>query len=88
MRERLGESGSRHRPSVVAKGFAVLGLVLVLAGGAALALGVAADRSWEKVTGIVVLVLGLACVRAYRWIRRARLMAQLGRDLHGRDRPA
>ena len=75
--------GSRHRPSAVAKVFAVLGLVLVLGGGAALAHGVAADRPWEKVTGIVGLVLGLACVRAYRWIRRARVMAQLGRDLHG-----
>ena len=68
---------------MVAKVFAVLGLVLVVGGGAALAHGVAADRSWEKVTGIVGLVLGLACVRAYRWIRRARVMAQVGRDLHG-----
>ncbi len=75
--------GSRRRPSVVAKVFAVLGLVLVVGGGAALAHGVAADRSWEKVTGIVGVVLGLACVRAYRWIRRARVMAQIGRDLHG-----
>ncbi len=75
----------RHQPSSVARILAVLGLVLVLGGGAALALGVAADRSWQKVTGIVVLVLGLACVRAYRWIRRARLMGQVGRDLHGPD---
>ena len=75
----------RHRPSAMAKVLVVLGLLLVLGGGAALALGVAADRSWEKVTGILVLVLGLACVRAYRWIRRAQLMAQVGRDLHGPD---
>jgi uncharacterized membrane protein HdeD (DUF308 family) len=79
------DGDGRYRPSAVAKVFPVLGLVLILGGGAALALGVAADRSWEKVTGIVVLVLGLACVRAYRWTRRARLMAQLGRDLHGPD---
>jgi hypothetical protein len=77
------DGDGHHRPSVVAKVFAVLGLVLVLGGGAALAHGGAADRSWEKVTGIVGLVLGLACVRAYRWIRRARVMAQIGRDLHG-----
>ena len=75
----------RHRSSEVAKVLVVLGVVLVVGGGAALAHGVAADRSWEKVTGIVGLVLGLACVRAYRWIRRARLMAQVGRDLHGPD---
>ena len=67
----------------MAKALVLVGLVLALGGGAALAQGVAADQSWEKVTGIVVLVLGLACVRAYRWIRRARLMAQVGRDLHG-----
>jgi uncharacterized membrane protein HdeD (DUF308 family) len=77
--------GSRHQPSAVEKVLVVLGFVLVLGGGAALAHGVAADRSWEKVTGIVVLVLGLAFVRTYRWIRRAQLMAQLGRDLHGPD---
>ena len=80
------DGDGRYRPSAAAKVFAVLGLVLILGGGAALALGVAADRPWEKVIGIVVLVLGLACVRAYRWIRRAQLIAQVGRDLHGRDR--
>ena len=83
MDERPDGAGPRQRSSAVAMVLVVLGLVLVLGGAALLALGVAADRSWEKVTGIVGLVLGLACVRAYRWIRRARLMAQAGRDLHG-----
>ncbi len=68
---------------MVAVVLAVLGLVLVVGGSAALALGVAADRSWEKGAGIVGLVLGLACLRAYQWIRRARMMAQVGRDLRG-----
>ena len=81
-----GDAGRRRPPAmaVVAAG----GVVLVVGGAIALGHGLAAGRPSEKVLGILVLVLGLACVRAYRWSRRARLMAKVGRDLHGPHRPA
>lgn len=37
--------------------------------------------------GIVVAVLGLAGLRALFWIRRVKLMTQIGRSLHEPDHP-
>ena len=37
--------------------------------------------------GIVVVVLGLAGLRALFWVRRVKLMTEIGRSLHGPDHP-
>lgn len=81
MEDREDGRGRRLRLPVIAR-IAVAGLLLVLLGAALLVFGLAADGRAEKVLGIVAMVLGLGCLRAYQWTRKARLMGQIGRDLH------
>jgi hypothetical protein len=40
------------------------------------------------VCAIIGLVVGLACLRALFWIRRVRVLTQVGRDLHVADHPS
>jgi hypothetical protein len=63
------------------KAVAVGACVLVPTGAVLLALGSARDHGPESVVGILLLVLGLVCVRILFWVRRARLMTRLGLDL-------
>jgi hypothetical protein len=64
---------------------AVSGSILVPAGVVLLLLGSTHDRGGESVAGILVLVPGLVCLRILFWVRRARLLADLGRSLHVPD---
>jgi hypothetical protein len=65
---------------------AVTACVLIPAGAVLLLLGSTHDRGGESVAGILVLVPGLVCVRVLFWVRRARLLADLGRSFHVPDR--
>jgi hypothetical protein len=64
---------------------ALLACVLVPAGTVLLLLGSSHDRGGETVAGILVLVPGLACGRILFWMRRARLLTDLGRSFHVPD---
>ena len=61
---------------------AVAGCVMVPLGALLLYLGTTGDRGGESVAGILALVLGLACVRAVFWVRRARLLTRVGLSFH------
>lgn len=66
-----------RRPAVLA----VLvggGFVLVTAG----VLSAVAAGGAARVAGIVAAVLGLACLRAASWVRKARRLTEVGLDLH------
>jgi hypothetical protein len=65
---------------------AVCAVLLVPAGSVLLFLGSSHDHGGEAVAGILVLVSGLVCVRIMFWVRRARLLADLGRSFHVPDR--
>ena len=64
---------------------AVCASLLVPAGAVLLFLGSSRDRGGESVAGILVLVPGLVCLRILFWVRRARLLTDLGRSLHVGD---
>ncbi len=55
--------------------------VLVPAGIALIALGLTQDHDALTVCGIVAVVLGLACLRVLFWVRRVRLLTEVGRTL-------
>ena len=61
---------------------AIAGCVLVPAGAVLLYLGSNTDHDGESVTGILALVLGLACFRILFWVRRARRLTQVGLSFH------
>lgn len=63
----------------------VLGLVLLVVGAALAWWGFAGDLPGVLVPAIVVLVAALACLRARSWIRKARVLGEVGRDLHVPD---
>jgi hypothetical protein len=65
---------------------AVSACVLTPTGTLLLLLGSSRDRGGEAVVGILVLVPGLVCVRILFWVRRARLLTDLGRSFHVADR--
>jgi hypothetical protein len=60
--------------------------VLIPAGAVLLFRGSSDDRGGESMAGILLLVPGLVSVRILFWVRRARLLADLGRSLHVPDR--
>lgn len=62
-------------------------LALLLVGAGMLAWGLGGDATAALVTGILVVVLGLACLRARSWIRKTRALTQVGLDLHVSEDP-
>lgn len=64
---------------------ALAACVLVPVGALLLYLGVTGDHGGESVAGILALVVGLACLRALFWVRRARLLTRVGLSFHDPD---
>ena len=57
---------------------ALAGCLLVPAGAVLLYVGSTSDHGGESVAGILALVIGLACLRALFWVRRARRLTHVG----------
>jgi hypothetical protein len=74
------------RRTTLLAGVAVAGGVLVPVGVALTALGSTRHHDALTVGGILALVLGLACLRVLFWVRRARLLTEIGLRFH-RDEP-
>lgn len=63
----------------------IAALALLAVAGGLLWWGFGDDASGLVAIGIVVAVLGLACLRARSWIRRTRRLTAVGLDLHVPD---
>lgn len=64
-------------------GGVLVAAVVLLGGGVALfVLGLGGDERLGRVLGIVAVVLAMVCLRILSWVRRAGLLAEIGRDLH------
>jgi hypothetical protein len=64
---------------------ALAACVLVPGGALLLYRGTTGDHGGESVAGILALVVGLACLRALFWVRRARLLTRVGLSFHDPD---
>jgi hypothetical protein len=73
------------RRTTVLTAAAVLACLLVPAGIALLALGVSSGQDGRTVSGIVLTLLGLVCLRVLTWARRIRRMTEAGLALHGNE---
>lgn len=63
----------------------LVGLALIVSAAALLVAGFTVDgdpATAARVAGIGVGVLGLACLRAGHWVRKSRVLTEVGRDLH------
>jgi hypothetical protein len=64
------------------------GLGLLVLTGALVAAVAAGGPEALTVLAVVLGVLGLACLRAGRWVRKARVLTEVGLDLHVPEDPA
>lgn len=56
--------------------------VLLLGGAILFMVGIGGDHDLGRVLGILAVVLGLVLLRILFWVRRARLLSDVGRGLH------